>query len=233
MFDIIEMVIISIFVLDQKRSESKTNLTTFSRKGKSMDAYLALGLGFVTGLAFPYVIGAGVLFLLVIGYCLSGEKASWGWGTTWFVILAVFLYGHFSPGPEALLIALGAWIAGALIHAPIRIFWQVKKLRGRVDEAVEKAFPNGSESLQEPREIKIDVERIDFDKRTSVMAKSASEARVSFRPKLKDYRAKIVFGFMSGWMLYVIQALTVDLMENLHDVFAKWFQELSDSAYGT
>ena len=197
-----------------------------------MDAYLALGLGFVTGLAFPYVIGAGIFFLLVIGYCLSGEKASWGWGTTWFIILSVFLYGHFSPGPEALIIAFGAWLAGALIHAPIRIFWQVKKLRGRVDEALEKV-PGKEDDSRWPRDVKIDTERLDFDKNTSVNATSAADARLKFRPKLKDYRAKIAFGFMAAWMLYVIQALTVDLMENLHDIFAKWFQQLSDSAYGT
>ncbi len=105
----------------------------------------------------------GVLAIAVV-WSLAGDKESWGWAGIWTLLLGIGFYFRFDPSIQDILTGLVVWIPIGIVYSFVHWYLQLRKLRQRVDEAINKLawpdpFPPNSTTL----DIGIDTRGCDLD----------------------------------------------------------------------
>lgn len=174
-------------------------------------------IGFLVGLATPW-FWAIICFLVVATlWALSGDYESWITAGIFIILVVGTLYVRYRPDMETIGIGFVGWVTVGVVYSFWRWFWQIRKLRQRVDDA-EKSRRKGGEYL-EPN-----LSRCDLKKTRS--AKSVTE----FKPEFQQYRGVVAL-WTALWPIFFLRDLTIDLIETIQDILRNFYQRIADSAF--
>jgi hypothetical protein len=156
--------------------------------------------------------------VVAILWALSGYKESWGIASLFIFLVVASLYVRLRPDLETLAIGFAGWVGIGVVYSFWRWFWQIRKLRQRVDEAMAKEpDPDG---YFEPNLHRCDLKNI---RRAKTVA--------GFKPEFRYYRGLVAI-WTSLWPVFLLKDLTVDLIESIQDALKNLYQHVADKAYG-
>jgi hypothetical protein len=171
--------------------------------------------------AFWPLVGMLSSFCIV---CVEVTDVNWKFLSVWAILLGTLLCCRFQPSPANVLLGCAIYLLVGILYSVWMWFRECRKLRASLEKAC--AGTSWPASIDVPDLCALAPRR--FGRREPFLNKA--DMLQYYTPSFAAHRS-VVSEWISLWLLFLIQDLTVDLVKNIQELLKGIYQGIANNQF--